>query len=446
LTFGTYLGGSADDQGLAITVDGSGNVFVAGDSGSSDFPGSPTFAGGAHDAFVTKLSSSGALQFTTFVGGTQDDAATGIALQGSNICIVGNTRSGGSFPTPAHTFGVLGVQDVFVVTLNSTGALTTTTIIGGALEDTARGVALDGSGNVYIAGETVSTNFPTLLPFQAALSGPRDAFVVKLTSGAAALTFSTYLGGTQADFASGIALDSSNNVYVTGGTSSSGLGNPSSSTFGGGPEDAFVAKFDSTGNESYFVYVGGTGDDVANAIAVNGGSAYVTGSTQSSALATSGVFQTSLKGAQDAFVAKLNSDGSIGFFTYLGGTSNGEAGQAIAVDSSQNVYVTGSTDSSNFPLQNAISGGTTKQGTADAFVTKLNSTGATVAFSTYYGGSDTEDVTLSTPGGGIATDTAGGSIFVTGTTDSSSALPTKSAAQGTFGGSTGDAFAAKFTP
>ena len=143
-------------------------------------------------------------------------------------------------------------------------------------------------------------------------------------------------------------------------------------------------------------------------------------------------------------MAKLNADGSKAFFTYLGGTSDGDAGQAIAIDSSQNVYVTGTTNSSDFPLQSAITGGTTKQGTADAFVTKLNSTGTTLAFSTFYGGSGTEDVTLNTPGGGIAT--GGANIFVTGTTDSSSGLPTKSAAQGTFGGSTGDAFAAKFTP
>jgi hypothetical protein len=339
-----------------------------------------------------------------------------------------------------------------VAEFNSNGGLTTTTtaLLGGTSDEAAQGIALDGSGNIYIAGETKSsqTSFPLMLAFQAALSGPSDAFITKLTSGAGALSFSTYLGGTQADLASGIAVDGSNNVYISGNTSSSGLGNPVSSMFGGGIEDGFVAKFNSTGSEQYFTYVGLTGDDVATAIAVDGasGNAYITGSTQSSGLATSGVFQTSLKGSQDAFVAKVNSDGSIGFLTYLGGTSNGDVGQAIAIDSSQNIYVTGSTDSSNFPLQNAISGGTAKQGTADAFVTKLNSTGTTVAFSTYYGGSGTEDVTLSTPGGAIAADTAGTNIFVTGTTDSSSGLPTKNAAQGTFGGSTGDAFAAKFTP
>ncbi len=260
------------------------------------------------------------------------------------------------------------------------------------------------------------------------------------------MTFSTYLGGTQSDLASGIALDGSNNVYVSGQTSSSGLGNPGTSTFGGGIEDGFVAEFNSTGSEQYFVYIGGTGDDVANAIAVDGpsGAAYVTGFTQSSGLATGSAFQTTLKGTQDAFVAQVNSGGAIGYFTYLGGTNSKDEGKAIAIDTAKNAYVTGCTDSSDFPLKNAITGATTLKGSSDAFVTEINAAGSAQVFSTYYGGAGSEDLNGSTPGGAIASD--GTNIFVTGTTDSSSGLPTKSAAQATFGGSTGDAFAAKFTP
>jgi len=134
-------------------------------------------------------------------------------------------------------------------------------------------------------------------------------------------------------------------VYICGVTASTGLGNPSS-TFGGGIEDGFVAKFSSTGSESYFVYIGGTGADVANGIAVDGasGTAYVTGMSQSSGLASGTAFQTSLKGSQDAYVARIDSTGAIGFFTYLGGAANQDEGLAIAVDSSQNIYVTGVTD------------------------------------------------------------------------------------------------------
>ncbi len=245
-------------------------------------------------------------------------------------------------------------------------------------------------------------------------------------------------------------MDSGNNVYVSGQTSSSGLGKPTTSTFSGGTDDGFAAEFDSTGSEVYFTYLGGSGDDVANAIAVDGpsGNAYVTGFTQSSGLASGTAFQTTLKGTQNAFVAQVNpSSGTIGFFTYLGGSGSKDEGKAIAIDTAKNIYVTGCTDSADFPLKTAITGGTTLKGPSDAFVTKLNAAGTAEVFSTYYGGSGSEDLdTGNTPGGAIAADGAGTNIFVTGTTSSSSGLPTKSAAQAAFGGGTGDAFAAKFTP
>jgi hypothetical protein len=247
-----------------------------------------------------------------------------------------------------------------------------------------------------------------------------------------------------------VAVDNSNppnvNVYVSGITGSSGLGNPASSTFGGGL-DGFVAEFNFSGSEVYFVYVGGSGADVANAIAVDAasGTAYVTGSTQSSGLQKGS--QATLNGMQDAFVAQVNSGGTIALFRYLGGSGSKDTGTGIAVDSSKNIYVTGCTDSADFPLMNAITGGTAKQGNTDAFVTKLNSAGSALVFSTYYGGNNDEDLKSNTPfGGAIAVDTAGTNIFVTGITDSTSGLPTKSAAQSTFGGGTSDAFAAKITP
>jgi hypothetical protein len=452
LAFGTYLGGSGDDKGLAIAVDSSGNVFIAGESSSTNFPGlsSPATAkGGAHYAFVTKLDSTGVQKFTTFIGGNMDDAATGIALQGTNIFLVGNTQHLSGFPTTV-TVGPLGGQDAFVAELSSSGTLTATTVFGGGVNDTAEAIAIDSIGNIYVVGETSSTDFPTLNPFQSVNNGATDAFITKLTSvTSATLSFSTYLGGANDDLATGVALDNSNNVYISGITGSSGLENPASSTFGGN-EDGFVAEFNSTGSEVYFVYVGGSGADVANAIAVDGasGTAYVTGFTQSSGLQKGSPFQASLKGSQDAFVAQVNTGGTIALFTYLGGSGSLDTGTAIAIDASKNIYVTGCTDSSDFPLMNAITGGTAKQGNTDAFVTKLNSAGSALVFSSYYGGNNNEDVNSngSPFGGAIAVDSTGANIFVTGITDSTSGLPTKSAAQGTFGGGTADAFAAKITP
>jgi hypothetical protein len=243
-----------------------------------------------------------------------------------------------------------------------------------------------------------------------------------------------------------VALDNSNNVYVSGVTASSGLS--TSSTFGGGGEDGFVAEFNSTGSEVYFVYVGGSAADIATAIAVDGpsGTAYVTGFTQSSGLQKGSPFQATLKGTQNAYVAQVNSGGTIALFTYLGGTGTQDQGLAIAVDSSKNIYVTGCTDSSDFPLMKAITGGTAKQGPSDAFVTKLNSAGSALVFSSYYGGNNSEDLNSNTPGGAIAVDSTGTNIFITGTTNSTSGLPLSNAAQSTFGGGAADAFAAKITP
>ena len=223
---------------------------------------------------------------------------------------------------------------------------------------------------------------------------------------------------------------------------------PATSTFGGGIEDGFAAEFNTTGSKVYFVYLGGTADDVADAIAVDGsGSAYMTGLTASSNLATGSVFQATLKGGQDAFVAQVDTGGTIGFFTYFGGTNSGhfEEGKAIALDSSKNIYVTGSTDSSDLLLKNAITAAPASR-VHDAFVLKLNPTGTTVIFATYYGGTLSEDLNGTSPGGAIAADTAGSNIYFTGTTDSTSGLPLKTAAQGTFGGGATDAFAARITP
>jgi hypothetical protein len=395
---------------------------------------------------VTKYSSSGALQFSTFIGGNQDDAATGVTLQGGNIFMAGNTQDGSGFPK-VTTIGTLGGQDAFVAEFNSSGTLTTTvTEIGGTLNETVFGIAVDGSGNIYIAGQTNSTNFPSTNG--STFQGFTDAFVTKLTSSGGGPTYSLYLGGSGGDLATGIGLDTTNNVYISGVVGSAGLGTGGSVL--NGTADGFAAEFDTAGTLVYFTYIGGSGDDGANAIAVDaaGGVAYITGFTQSSDFPHPGTpFQAALNGTQDAFVTQVNPGGAIGFSTYLGGSGSQDTGLAIALDSTKNVYVTGNTDSSTgFPVKTPIVGGTVLQGTDDAFVTEISSTGTTDVFSTYYGGPGSEDSVLhGTPGGGIAVDSTG-VVYITGTTNSASGLPLAVAAQGTFGGSTGDAFVGKITP
>jgi hypothetical protein len=272
--------------------------------------------------------------------------------------------------------------------------------------------------------------------------------VAKLALNGTSLIYSTYIGGSALDLATGIAVDSSNNAYVSGITLSSGLGT-NGSVFGGA-EDGFVVKLNSTGSQTYFTYLGGSGADDANGIAVDkaSGVAFVTGKTQSTDFPHAGTpFQGSLKGAQDGFVTKLNADGTIGFSTFLGGSGNADEGLAIAIDASDNVFVTGVTDSSDFPVKIPLTGSTTLSGANDAFVTELAASGSTEIFSTYFGGTGSEDENLtSSPGiaAGIAVDTTG-QVFIVGSTNSSSGFPLLMPLQA-FGGGTADGFVANISP
>jgi hypothetical protein len=262
----------------------------------------------------------------------------------------------------------------------------------------------------------LSSDFPTLNPYQATLQGYSDVFVAKLSSSGNSLTYSTYLGGAGTEGGYGIAVDAGGSAYVTGVTSSANF--PTASPFQAtlqGSSDAFVTKLSNTGNSlNYSTYLGGTGTyDQGCAIAVDGsGSAYVTGWTSSSNFPTSNPYQSTLQGWTDAFVTKFSSTGnSLLYSTYLGGSGSEnyytfEAG--IAVDGSGNAYVTGFTASTNFPTLNPYQ---TDQTGDDVFVTKFSSTGNSLVFSTYLGGSGDEY------GQGIAVD-GNGNAYVTGRTTS----------------------------
>ena len=454
MAYSEYLGGIGDDQGRGIAVDSSGNVYITGlaASGFPTTPG-PIFAGGAHDAFVTKLDSSGTVSYSTFIGSGADDAGLKIAVQGTNVFVVGNTQQGSTFPTTNPTIGPGGGQDAFVAQFNSTGGNVFATVIGGSGSESGNAIAVDGSGAIYLTGETASSDFPvTAGAFQGTKGSGSDAFLMKLTSGGSGPpTFSTFLGASGDERARGIALDGSNNAYISGSTTSSGLGTGTSAL--SGPSDAFAAKFDTTGNEVYFTYVGGSSGDGADAIAVDStGAAYITGQTQSSSLPQQ---QGTRQGIQDAFVTKLDTSGVVTFSTYLGGSATGvgtvdvDEGFGIALDASNNIYVTGTTGASSFPVTTDAPAGTTSlQGPTDAFVTELDSSGSTTAvFSMFYGGTGNEDILLSGAAdagiaGAIAVDSSG-NIYITGTTNSSAGI---AAIQNSFGGGVSDAFAAKISP
>jgi hypothetical protein len=405
LIYSTYLGGSEYDYGQGIAVDSVGNAYVTGWTTSTNFPTmspfQPTYGGGHYwgDAFVAKINPTGsAFVYSTYLGGSDDDGGIGIAA--------------------------------------------------------------DSAGNAYVAGYTYSTNFPTMNPLQAANGGGghADAFVAKLNPVGSALVYSTYLGGSEHDISYGIAIDGAGNAYITGFTGSTDFRTTPGAfqaTCNGGVYgcfydwDAFVAKLNPTGSTLvYSTYLGGSAQEYGRGIAVDSwGNAYVTGLTYSSDFPTTpGAVQTVCNSGSgcvddgDAFVAKLNPTGStLVYSTYLGGNWFDE-GNGIAVDSSGNAYVTGSTGSTNFPttpgaFRTVCNFGTACRKYGDAFVAKLNASGSALLYSTYMGGSREDG------GRGIAVDGAG-IAYVTGYTRSFN-FPVKSALQASHGD---DAFVATLNP
>ncbi len=441
LVYSTYLGGSGDDRGNGIALDSLGNAYVTGQTDSANFPTTnplqPTNGTGV-DVFVTKINAAGSGRvYSTYLGGSGDDFGNSIAVDSSgNAYITGNTKSS-NFPTtnPIQANNGGGIEDAFVTKINSTGtALVYSTYLGGSGDDVGRSIAVDGSGNAYVTGDTGSTNFPTTSPLQVNNAGGVDAFVTKINAAGSARVYSTYLGGSLTDAGFGIAVDSSGNVYVTGATGSTDF--PTTSPIqlsNGGADDAFVTKINAAGSARvYSTYLGGLGFERGNAIAVDSsGNAYVTGQTNSTDFPTTSPLQLSNGGFFDAFVTKINAAGSARVYsTYLGGNDT-DYGNAIAVDSAGDVFVAGYTASTNFPTTNPLQ---PNKGTGpDAFVTSINAAGSARVYSTYLGGNGADQAN------GIAVDALGGNAYVTGST-SSTTFPTAHALQPANGTGSNDAF------
>jgi len=293
---------------------------------------------------------------------------------------------------------------------------------------------------MYLAGYTTSTTFPVLNPIQSTNAGGEDAFLTKINPSGSSIIYSTYLGGNADDLCSGLAVDASGNVYMSGYATSSNfpLMNPMQPSPAGGLYDVFVAKVHASGSSLvYSTYLGGSAFDSNTDLAIdNTGNVYVTGWTESPDFPLQNPFQSTHGGASDAFVTKINASGSsLLYSTFLGGSSV-ELGKGIAVDDVGKIYLVGQVNSSNFPLRYPIQ---THQAGSDAFVTVFNPSGSDLVYSTYLGGSDGNDV-----GQDIAIDNIG-NVYVTGEVGGSTNFPTQNAYQGSNGGGT-DYFVAKLTP
>jgi hypothetical protein len=441
LTYSSYLGGGGYDEGTGITTDSQGNIYVVGWTRSFNFPTQnafqPSNGGGFSDAFVTKLNPSGSeLIYSTYVGGSGTDFAYSIVVDSTGSAYI--TGSTNSFDYPVanpYQPNIGGLEDAFVTALSPSGAtLLFSSYLGGGLEDGAVGLVVGSQGNIYLAGTTRSNNFPVANAYQPVRGGGWDTFITKFSATRTSLEYSTYLGGTQDDFGERLAISSAESVHLAGWTNSLNfpLSNPIQSVYGGGPHDAFVAKMAPNGGSlQYSTYLGGLEDDISYGIVVDtAGNTYVAGSTRSPNFPTANPFQANNAGGWDAFVTKLNSSGAAFVYsTYLGGTSE-DRGYGLAVDQFGRAHVNGWTASSTFPQLDPVQaqyGG----GASDAYVTKLNETGASLQYSTFLGGSGAE------VGRSVWVDMTG-NTYVTGYTASSD-YPTVTPFQGTYRGNT-DAF------
>ena len=448
LSYSSYLGGSDLDVGQAIAVDGDGSAYVTGYTESTNFPvttgARQTTSGGAADVFVTKLNAAGTgLVYSTYLGGSSSDHGRAIAVDVSgSVYLTGSTRST-NFPATSGarqtTYGGLG--DAFLAKLNAAGtALVYATYLGGSEGDGGEGIGVDSSGNAYVAGGTRSTNFPvTAGALQTTKRIDYDAFVTKVNATGTALVYSTYLGGSSDDHPSAIAVDVLGSAYVTGYTFGAfpvTTGAPQ--TTYGGLGDVFVTKLNAAGTALvYATYLGGSELDVGSGIALdNSGNAYVTGGTRSTNFpVTASAFQATMGGGSGGYVTKLNATGSAAIYsTYLDGSA-GDQGNGIAVDSSGNAFVTGLTNSTNFPVT-AGATQTSLGGNYDAYVSKLNAAGTALIFSTYFGGNSSDHPY------DIEVDSLG-NFYVAGTTSSTNFPSSTGAKQTSFGGRT-DAFVLKF--
>jgi hypothetical protein len=395
LVYSTFLGGGGGENGFGITTDASGAAYVTGITSSANFPATPgAFQSSQRNIFVTKLNPAGtALVYSTYLGGSQSDFSAGIAVDAAGAAYVTGATTSPDFPTTPgavqpslHNDTVVGISNAFVTKLSPAGdGLEYSTFLGGSTNfDAGAAIAVDGAGHAFVTGTAGSSNFPTTPgAFQTTRPGNGAGFVAELNAAGSGVLYSTFLGGSAS---------------------------PSGNT------------------------------DVPRGIAVDpAGEAYVTGSARTTDFPTTpGAFQTTAPGFGAAFVTKLNAAGSdLVYSTYLGGSLLEEA-HAIAIDGTGHAYVTGFTASSDFPTTpgafQASLGGPGEGQSVNSFVTKLDTDGGGLAYSTYLGGSTADDGNfVDDRAAGIAVDAAG-HAFVAGSAHSNDFPTTADAEQSQFGG------------
>ena len=444
LFFTTYLGGNNTDNSLSSAVDDSGNIYVAGDTLSPDLPmlnsWNSTLNSNSGDAFLAKFDPNGKLLYSTYLGGSKTDRIDSVAVDGNqNVYVAGFTNSL-DFPTKNayQPSNKAGSYNGFLAKFDSNGKLIFSTYIGGTGIDEAQAIAVNSSGYCYVTGQTGSQDFILKNPWNKTYGGNTDNFIAEY-SPTGELLFSSFFGGNNYDTVKSITLDSNNNFFITGETSSTTLPVTSDAyqkTFSG-TTDIYISEFNSTGFLQYSTYLGTDSENHVNSIAVDSNdSFYITGYTYSSNFPiTTNAYSKALATSADAIVSEFNSSGHLTYSSYLGGNSD-DFGTGIQVTNKGEIFISGYTDSSDFPVTSG-SFNTSYSSNTDCFITKFKTDPSTLDYSTYFGGSSFDACV------GIALDNSENIIFA-GNTNSNNLLMKDNSYYPNYSGS-GDVFLVKLT-
>lgn len=393
LLWSTYFGGEGDDRAYGIAVHGSGGPVIVGMTNSDDFPSRDAYQdkrGGGYDAFVARFSPCGGdLLYATYLGGGGDEAASGIALGPDDDIYVSGVTLSKDFPTRRpYQAANPGEESIFLTRLSPDGStLVFSTYFGGSRCDSGGYLGLGPAGDIYLAGSTASDDFPARAAFAGEKSGEFDVFVSRLDPAAGELIYSTYLGGAGIDFARGLAVSRDGDAWVAGWTLSEDFPEKNPALPREDEEgDAFIFGLSPSGSELLFSGCFGTpGIEQGLAISLGAsGGVYLAGISNSARFPRKNPFQPTWGGHEDVFLIKLNPPNfSLAYSTYLGGGEYERPG-AIAVGPSGAIYVAGLTYSFNFPVKNALQ--RRLSGWSDGFISKLSPDGSELIFSTYLGG------------------------------------------------------------
>ena len=437
----TFVGGSNSDRVYSIVLDGSNNVYITGGTYSSDYPATassydPTY-NDKWEVFVSKFTPDlSTILASTFLGGGDFDVGLAMTLDGSgNVYVTGYAHSGFPVTSLAYDETNNGMEDVFVAKLSpDLSTLQASTFIGGLSTEYGYSIAIDGSGNVLVTGCTYSSGYPTAgTPYNDDPNGYADIYISKFTSDLSSLLASTFVGSSNDDYAYSIVLDGSDNVFITGFTFANNYptaGSPYDNTYNGS-YDAIISKFTSDlSTLTASTYLGGNSDEWGHSIIFDtSGNLLITGFTYSDNFPTAGTpYDDSQNGGADVFVTKINSDlSTLSASTFIGGSLS-EEGHSIAIDNDGNIFVSGHTKSSDYPMAGSPYNDSHNGGVKDINVSKLSSDLSTLLASTFIGGNDDENSNF------LAVDNSG-NIFVSGYSESGDYPTTSSSFDDSYNGS-----------